>query len=308
MSRVDSARIAALQGGGRGQGRRLAAPLTKGSVVASDAFFPFADGLLAAIEAGATAVIQPGGSMRDDEVIAAADDAAWRWCSPAWAFRHDHHPFAPAKVGPGARSTDSIGRAGVPLARERTVERSSVIVTAPPNPPSRLAATDSFDSVSPEPAISWIGRADAFDLGLPRLDPVLPPRRRRPTAVADHGGGQSPLGVAIVIQRAVEREPIEVIRHRDAGGRVRHPVELEEVLRREVGAATRRPVRRRVRDQQSISAPPLARRDCACAAPDGSGTPASISPAARAARVVAADFDSAPPSAVSTARCRRDSA
>ena len=49
-------------------------PLTRGSVVASDAFFPFADGLLAAAEAGATAVIQPGGSMRDDEVIAAADD------------------------------------------------------------------------------------------------------------------------------------------------------------------------------------------------------------------------------------------
>ena len=53
---------------------KLAAPMTKGSVVASDAFFPFADGLLVAIEAGATAVIQPGGSVRDDEVIKAADD------------------------------------------------------------------------------------------------------------------------------------------------------------------------------------------------------------------------------------------
>ena len=52
----------------------LTEPLTKGSVVASDAFFPFADGLLVAIEAGATAVIQPGGSVRDDEVIKAADD------------------------------------------------------------------------------------------------------------------------------------------------------------------------------------------------------------------------------------------
>jgi phosphoribosylaminoimidazolecarboxamide formyltransferase/IMP cyclohydrolase len=51
------------------------APKTQGSVVASDAFFPFADGLLAAVEAGATAVIQPGGSLRDDEVIAAVDDA-----------------------------------------------------------------------------------------------------------------------------------------------------------------------------------------------------------------------------------------
>ena len=53
---------------------KLATPLTKGSVVASDAFFPFADGLLVAIEAGATAVIQPGGSVRDDEVIKAADE------------------------------------------------------------------------------------------------------------------------------------------------------------------------------------------------------------------------------------------
>ena len=74
MSRVDSARIAAWKSRGR-QGRGPAEPLTKGSVVASDAFFPFADGLLAAAEAGATAVIQPGGSMRDDEVIAAADAA-----------------------------------------------------------------------------------------------------------------------------------------------------------------------------------------------------------------------------------------
>ena len=53
----------------------LAAPPTVGSVVASDAFFPFPDGLIAAAEAGATAVIQPGGSVRDDEVIAAADAA-----------------------------------------------------------------------------------------------------------------------------------------------------------------------------------------------------------------------------------------
>ena len=74
MSRVDSARIAALQGGRRRGSERRQEPLTRGSVVASDAFFPFADGLLAAAEAGATAVIQPGGSMRDDEVIAAADD------------------------------------------------------------------------------------------------------------------------------------------------------------------------------------------------------------------------------------------
>ena len=55
--------------------RSLDLPLTRGSVVASDAFFPFSDGLMIAAEAGATAVIQPGGSMRDDEVIKSADDA-----------------------------------------------------------------------------------------------------------------------------------------------------------------------------------------------------------------------------------------
>ncbi|UCI08485.1 bifunctional phosphoribosylaminoimidazolecarboxamide formyltransferase/IMP cyclohydrolase [Mesorhizobium sp. B1-1-8] len=73
MSRVDSARIAARKALDAAEAAGLSEPLTKGSVVASDAFFPFADGLLSAIEAGATAVIQPGGSMRDDDVIAAAD-------------------------------------------------------------------------------------------------------------------------------------------------------------------------------------------------------------------------------------------
>ncbi|MGR7994909.1 MULTISPECIES: bifunctional phosphoribosylaminoimidazolecarboxamide formyltransferase/IMP cyclohydrolase [unclassified Xanthobacter] len=75
MSRVDSARIAARKAEDAAAAAGLAVPLTKGSVVASDAFFPFADGLMAAVEAGATAVIQPGGSMRDAEVIAAADEA-----------------------------------------------------------------------------------------------------------------------------------------------------------------------------------------------------------------------------------------
>ncbi len=74
MSRVDSARIAARKAQDAADELKLAAPMTRGSVVASDAFFPFADGLLVAIEAGATAVIQPGGSVRDDEVIKAADD------------------------------------------------------------------------------------------------------------------------------------------------------------------------------------------------------------------------------------------
>jgi phosphoribosylaminoimidazolecarboxamide formyltransferase/IMP cyclohydrolase len=73
MSRVDSSRIAARKAIDAAQGAGLAEPLTKGSAVASDAFFPFADGLLSAVEAGATAVIQPGGSMRDEDVIAAAD-------------------------------------------------------------------------------------------------------------------------------------------------------------------------------------------------------------------------------------------
>ena len=73
MSRVDAARIAALKAQDAAKESKLKEPLTKSSVVASDAFFPFADGLLVAIEAGATAVIQPGGSVRDDEVIAAAD-------------------------------------------------------------------------------------------------------------------------------------------------------------------------------------------------------------------------------------------
>jgi phosphoribosylaminoimidazolecarboxamide formyltransferase/IMP cyclohydrolase len=74
MSRVDAARIAARKAEDAAREQKLSAPLTKGSVVASDAFFPFADGLLVVIEAGATAVIQPGGSMRDDEVIKAADE------------------------------------------------------------------------------------------------------------------------------------------------------------------------------------------------------------------------------------------
>ena len=75
MSRVDSTRIAARKSQDMAEVLGLPAPLTQGAVVASDAFFPFADGLLAAAEAGARAVIQPGGSMRDDEVIAAADAA-----------------------------------------------------------------------------------------------------------------------------------------------------------------------------------------------------------------------------------------
>ena len=74
MSRVDSTRIAARKAVDMAEAMGLAEPLTKGAVVASDAFFPFADGVVTAAEAGATALIQPGGSMRDEEVIAAANE------------------------------------------------------------------------------------------------------------------------------------------------------------------------------------------------------------------------------------------
>ena len=75
MSRVDSSRIAARKALDAMEAAKEKQPRTDGSAVASDAFFPFADGLLSAVEAGATSVIQPGGSMRDEEVIAAADEA-----------------------------------------------------------------------------------------------------------------------------------------------------------------------------------------------------------------------------------------
>ena len=75
MSRVDSARMAAWKGEAAAKEAGASMRLTEDSVAASDAFFPFPDGLQAVAEAGATAVIQPGGSLRDDEVIAAADDA-----------------------------------------------------------------------------------------------------------------------------------------------------------------------------------------------------------------------------------------
>ena len=74
MSRVDAARIAASKARDAAQETGAAQPATVGSVAASDAFFPFADGLLVTVDAGSTAVIQPGGSIRDDEVIAAADE------------------------------------------------------------------------------------------------------------------------------------------------------------------------------------------------------------------------------------------
>nr|WP_272212948.1 bifunctional phosphoribosylaminoimidazolecarboxamide formyltransferase/IMP cyclohydrolase [Marinicella sp. W31]MDC2878879.1 bifunctional phosphoribosylaminoimidazolecarboxamide formyltransferase/IMP cyclohydrolase [Marinicella sp. W31] len=73
MSRIDSARIAALKAEDAAKAAGWPEPMTRGSAVASEAFFPFADGLLSAVAAGATAVIQPGGSIRDQEVIDAAN-------------------------------------------------------------------------------------------------------------------------------------------------------------------------------------------------------------------------------------------
>ncbi|MEM7688495.1 MAG: bifunctional phosphoribosylaminoimidazolecarboxamide formyltransferase/IMP cyclohydrolase [Pseudomonadota bacterium] len=75
MNRRDSARIAAIKAKEAAETYEWGEPRTVGSAVASDAFFPFADGLISAAEAGATAVIQPGGSIRDEEVISAADEA-----------------------------------------------------------------------------------------------------------------------------------------------------------------------------------------------------------------------------------------
>ena len=86
MSRVDAARMAAWKAADAARAQGLKQSLTLGSVAASDAFFPFADGLQVIAQAGATAVIQPGGSLRDDEVIAAAD---------AGRPRHGVHRHAP---------------------------------------------------------------------------------------------------------------------------------------------------------------------------------------------------------------------
>jgi phosphoribosylaminoimidazolecarboxamide formyltransferase / IMP cyclohydrolase len=74
MNRLNSSQIAARKSADAAMAMGLGAPLAIGSVVSSDAFFPFADGLIAAADAGVTAIIQPGGSLRDTEVIAAADE------------------------------------------------------------------------------------------------------------------------------------------------------------------------------------------------------------------------------------------
>ncbi len=89
MNRRDSARIAALRAAEAGEAAGLGHSLAAGSVCASDAFFPFADGLIQAAEAGATAIVQPGGSIRDEEVIAAADERGLAMVFTGLrAFRH----------------------------------------------------------------------------------------------------------------------------------------------------------------------------------------------------------------------------
>ncbi len=89
MSRIDSTRIAVRKGEDAKDVLGLEASLIKGSVLASDAFFPFPDGVEAAAEAGATAVIQPGGALKDAEVIAAADKAGLAMVFTG--FRHFRH-------------------------------------------------------------------------------------------------------------------------------------------------------------------------------------------------------------------------
>ena len=114
MSRVDSARIAAWKAGEAGEAAGLPESPATGSVVASDAFFPFADGLEAAVAAGATAVIQPGGSVRDAEVIAAADKPGSPWSSPACGISGISTPLSRVRPS-GARR---------PMARATTGRKS----------------------------------------------------------------------------------------------------------------------------------------------------------------------------------------
>ena len=89
MSRIDSTRITARKARDMAETLGHDGNLVQGAVVASDAFFPFADGLLSAAAAGATAVIQPGGSIRDDEIIKAADKAGLSMVfTGMWHFKH----------------------------------------------------------------------------------------------------------------------------------------------------------------------------------------------------------------------------
>ena len=175
MSRVDAARIAARKAEDAAKELKLPAPLTKGSVVASDAFFPFADGLLVAIEAGATAVIQPGGSVRDDEVIKAADDAQ----------RRD---------GVHRRAAFQALRLLIPpLARGMSKKAHS-----PRQIPQQARRHRQLRQRQPGAGDLVDGRADALDFRLARLDPFL----------HRAGAGNAPLPTMAAVSRR-SASPIE---------------------------------------------------------------------------------------------------
>ena len=122
MSRVYSAKIAGIKAADEG----LSVP---GSVMASDAFFPFRDGIDAAADAGITAVIQPGGSMRDAEVIEAANEPVSRWSSPACATSATS-PLRGLSRKPPTESHNFIGH----NRRRAPLKRASLafVVKAPP--------------------------------------------------------------------------------------------------------------------------------------------------------------------------------
>ena len=129
MSRVDSVKIAVM---------KAQTPARSGSVVASDAFFPFPDGVEEAARAGATAVIQPGGSVRDAEVIAAANRSwIWRWCSRACATSgtRDYRAFVESSdphglVAPSSHSlfSNASGARGIQI-KCRIAERVARVGT-----------------------------------------------------------------------------------------------------------------------------------------------------------------------------------
>ena len=244
MSRVDAARIAARKAEDAAKELKLAAPLTKGSVVASDAFFPFPDGLLVAIEAGATAVIQPGGSVqrrRGDRGRRRArrGDGAHRHAAFPALMRHYtgaiRRPSGRWRersraVGWDRRATPAAPTAHLPFGEGKRLSHRQPFARSP----SRLAATVSFDSVSPLPAIWWIAarmRSTSAWRGLTQASH----RGLAGLAGLDHRRGEPPLGVADGIERAVERQPVEIIRHDDAARRRHHAVDAEIRLGGEVG-------------------------------------------------------------------------
>ena len=130
MNRLESARIAAWKAKDAAERAGWPEPRTIGSAVASDAFFPFADGLLAAVEAGATAVIQPGGSIRDEEVIAAADEAGLAMVFTGMRhFRHE--PFPHRGEGSILRTRRGISPTTIPASAGMTADGYGVAISCP---------------------------------------------------------------------------------------------------------------------------------------------------------------------------------